>query len=148
MTVKLTRREQSVLLMLADGLSAEQIARRHFVHPSTVKSQTKKIYQKLGATCAGHAVVLGYRAGYIKATKEVPPVNEGMVKEFAELLRLAQTTRTEGYRVYFECSRIALAVLGPPTRDTLNPAALLFGFPIYINDHLAKPRLVVESGSS
>ena len=44
----LTRRERSVALILADGKSHKEAARALGVAPSTVRNQTRSIYEKLG----------------------------------------------------------------------------------------------------
>ena len=45
---QLTHREALVLAALTDGLSAEEIARDHFVALTTVRSQIRAVLQKLG----------------------------------------------------------------------------------------------------
>jgi DNA-binding NarL/FixJ family response regulator len=45
---KLTQREALVLASLTDGLTAEEIARAHFVALTTVRSQIRSVLQKLG----------------------------------------------------------------------------------------------------
>jgi DNA-binding NarL/FixJ family response regulator len=45
---QLTPREAGVLCALADGLSAEEIARHHHVALTTVRSQIRSVLQKLG----------------------------------------------------------------------------------------------------
>lgn len=55
---QLTHREALVLAALTDGLSAEEIARRHFVALTTVRSQIRAVLQKLGVRSQLAAVAL------------------------------------------------------------------------------------------
>ena len=52
----LTVREQKVLALASKGLTGPQIAREHEVGPSTVHTQMKKIYRKLGVHTRASAV--------------------------------------------------------------------------------------------
>ena len=47
---ELTERELEVLRLLVSGLTTRQIARNRYVAPSTVKTQIKSIYRKLGVS--------------------------------------------------------------------------------------------------
>jgi two-component system nitrate/nitrite response regulator NarL len=62
----LSPREQEILSCMAQGISGPQIARRLFVSPSTVKSHTEKLYEKLGVADRGAAVARGMREGLIE----------------------------------------------------------------------------------
>lgn len=55
---RLTHREALVLAALTDGLSAEEIAREHFVALTTVRSQIRAVLQKLGVRSQLAAVAL------------------------------------------------------------------------------------------
>ena len=55
---QLTHREALVLSALTDGLSAEEIAREHFVALTTVRSQIRAVLQKLGVRSQLAAVAL------------------------------------------------------------------------------------------
>jgi DNA-binding CsgD family transcriptional regulator len=59
-----TRREVEVLLLLADGASNEQIARRLVISVGTVKSHVKRILRKLGAANRAEAVSHWLRSEY------------------------------------------------------------------------------------
>ena len=65
--VALTRREQAVLGYLADGLTAEAIARRLPASPATVRKHLQNLYAKLGASDRLGAVVRGLDLGLLKA---------------------------------------------------------------------------------
>lgn len=55
---QLTHREALVLAALADGLSADEIARAHFVALTTIRSQIRSVLQKLGVKSQLAAVAL------------------------------------------------------------------------------------------
>jgi two-component system nitrate/nitrite response regulator NarL len=62
----LTQREQEILACMAQGMPGPEIARKLSVSPSTVKSHTEKLYEKLGVTDRGAAVAEGMRQGLIE----------------------------------------------------------------------------------
>jgi len=64
-TSRLSDREQEVLVLLADGLGAGQIASRLYMSESTAKSHIARIYQKLGATNRAQALVTAMRSGLL-----------------------------------------------------------------------------------
>ncbi len=49
----LTRREEEVLVLLAQGMTAQQIEEALCISNSTVKSHTHAVYQKLGIHSRG-----------------------------------------------------------------------------------------------
>ena len=53
---KLTERELDVLRLLSGKLTTRQMAQSLYVAPSTVRTQVKSIYRKLGASSRGDAV--------------------------------------------------------------------------------------------
>jgi LuxR family maltose regulon positive regulatory protein len=53
---KLTQREHEVLVFLVGELSTREIARHFYVAPSTVRTQIKSIYRKLGVSSRKEAV--------------------------------------------------------------------------------------------
>jgi DNA-binding NarL/FixJ family response regulator len=55
---RLTQREALVLVALTEGLTAEEIAREHFVALATVRSQIRAVLQKLGVRTQLAAVAL------------------------------------------------------------------------------------------
>ena len=55
---RLTRRQAAIWLLLAEGRSNKEIARRLVLAESTVKSQTKSIYRKLGVRNRTQAALL------------------------------------------------------------------------------------------
>ena len=61
----LTPREHDVLLLLAQGLSNEDIARELYLEVSTVKSHLARVMPKLGVTSRLQAVVWAYQNGVV-----------------------------------------------------------------------------------
>ena len=57
----LTHRERDVLRLLADGLSNEEIGKRLFISPETVRTHLRKAMDKLGAETRTQAVALALR---------------------------------------------------------------------------------------
>jgi LuxR family maltose regulon positive regulatory protein len=56
LTEKLTEHELAVLRLLVGELSTRQMAQSLYVAPSTVRTQVKSIYRKLGVSSRGEAV--------------------------------------------------------------------------------------------
>ncbi|MDX6596826.1 MAG: hypothetical protein QOE87_713 [Gaiellales bacterium] len=61
----LTRREHEVLLLLADGLSYEDMGRRLAISPETVRTHMRKAIAKLGARTRPHALAIALRQALI-----------------------------------------------------------------------------------
>jgi LuxR family maltose regulon positive regulatory protein len=61
----LSQREREVLVLLADGLSAKEIAERLSIAVSTAGVHLTRIYEKLGVNKAVIAVRRAIRAGLI-----------------------------------------------------------------------------------
>ncbi|WP_249423737.1 response regulator transcription factor [Nocardioides coralli] len=64
---RLSDREHEVLVLLADGLSAGEIAPKLHLSESTVKSHVARIYQKLGAANRAQALVTAMRIGLLSS---------------------------------------------------------------------------------
>ena len=62
----LSPREQEVLELTADGLSAPQIGRRLYLSPATVKSHLQHVYGKLGVSDRAAAVAEAMRRGLLE----------------------------------------------------------------------------------
>ena len=58
---QLTQRERDVLRLLADGLSNDDIGKRLFISPETVRTHLRKAMDKLGAETRTQAVALALR---------------------------------------------------------------------------------------
>ena len=63
---QLTPREQEVLGLVAEGVSAPDIAARLFIETSTVKTHLQNIYEKLGVSERAAAVAEGMRRGLVE----------------------------------------------------------------------------------
>jgi DNA-binding NarL/FixJ family response regulator len=61
----LTQREREVLRLLADGLSNEEIGRRLFISPETVRTHVRKAMAKLEADTRTQAVAIALRQSLI-----------------------------------------------------------------------------------
>ncbi|MBO0882018.1 MAG: response regulator transcription factor [Mycobacterium sp.] len=66
-TTTLTRRERAVLGYLADGLTAEAIARRMSTRPATVRKHLQNLYAKLGTSDRLGAVIRSRDLGLLHA---------------------------------------------------------------------------------
>jgi DNA-binding NarL/FixJ family response regulator len=62
---QLTEREREVLVLVARGLSNEDIARRLYVSPATAKTHVNRAMVKLGVRDRAQLVVLAYEAGLV-----------------------------------------------------------------------------------
>ena len=61
----ITRRELEILELIASGLSNREIAEKIFVSENTVKTHSRRLFDKLGARRRTQAVQLGKEAGLI-----------------------------------------------------------------------------------
>ena len=62
----LTTREREVLVLVAQGLTNDEIAQRLFLSPLTAKTHVSRIMAKLGARDRVHLVVVGYESGLVR----------------------------------------------------------------------------------
>lgn len=72
-STRLSEREHSILVLLADGLGTGPIARQLHISESTAKSHIARIYQKLGATNRAQAVVTAMRIGLLSSINPTAP---------------------------------------------------------------------------
>ncbi len=61
----LTQREREVLRLLADGLSNEEIGKRLFISPETVRTHVRKAMAKLDSDTRTQAVATALRQSLI-----------------------------------------------------------------------------------
>jgi two-component system, NarL family, response regulator DegU len=64
----ITRREEEVLQLIADGLSTPEVASKLYISQKTVKNHLASIYEKLNARDRTQAVLLAVRMGIVKLT--------------------------------------------------------------------------------
>ncbi|MFK3983313.1 response regulator [Micromonospora sp. NPDC050397] len=67
----LTEREREVLVLVAAGLSNDEIAERLVVSPLTAKTHVNRAMAKLGARDRAQLVVIAYQSGLVRANE--PP---------------------------------------------------------------------------
>jgi DNA-binding NarL/FixJ family response regulator len=61
----LTEREREIVILVASGLSNQDIADRLFLSPLTVKTHVNRAMMKLGARDRAQVVVIAYQAGLV-----------------------------------------------------------------------------------
>ena len=64
----ITRREEEVLQLIADGCSTPEVAEKLYISQKTVKNHLASIYEKLNARDRTQAVLLAVRMGIVKLT--------------------------------------------------------------------------------
>lgn len=68
--------EISMLILTANGTPSTQIAAALNIPPSTVRWRLFRLYRKIGARNAAHAVGIAYRAGLIRNEHITLPIKE------------------------------------------------------------------------
>ena len=63
-----TKREEEVLQLIADGCSTPEVAEKLYISQKTVKNHLASIYEKLNARDRTQAVLLAVRMGIVKLT--------------------------------------------------------------------------------
>ena len=61
----LTDREREVLVLIARGLSNQELAEQLFIADNTVKTHVKRIFTKIGARDRAQAIVIAYESGLV-----------------------------------------------------------------------------------
>ena len=75
--LRLSSRQEAVLVMTARGCSALEMAQALAVSPATVHEHRRRLYLALGARTRGHAVALGWQAGILhhRSGRRVAPAS-------------------------------------------------------------------------
>lgn len=63
---RLTEREQAVLVLLAEGMSAPRISEELHLSPATVRTHLQHLYEKLGVSTQAAAVAAAMRQGLLE----------------------------------------------------------------------------------
>lgn len=63
----LTARQHEILALMAEGLTAPEIAARMWLGYHTVRTHQRRLYARLGAHTGPAAVAAGYRLGLLTA---------------------------------------------------------------------------------
>ena len=91
---QLTRREREVLLLLAEGHSAGEIAQTLVISPKTAATHIQRILEKLGVHSRAEAVAVAYRDGSPVTPSKRPALDrEGEAKLFPLPQRSGMTSR-------------------------------------------------------
>ena len=69
---RLTEREREVLVLVAHGLTNDEIGERVFLSPLTVKTHANRAMAKLGARDRAQLVVIAYQSGLVRAGDSAP----------------------------------------------------------------------------
>ena len=69
----LTPKQQQVLRLVADGLSAKEIAQRTNLSPKTIEFHKASLYDRLGIRSAAALVRYAFRTGIIVESHATPP---------------------------------------------------------------------------
>ena len=70
---RLTDREREVVVLVAQGLTNDDIAERLFVSPLTAKTHVNRAMTKVGARDRSQLVVLAYRSGLVRLPQAQQP---------------------------------------------------------------------------
>jgi DNA-binding NarL/FixJ family response regulator len=68
----LTEREREILVLVAHGLSNDDIAERLYVSPLTAKTHVNRAMTKLNVRDRAQLVVLAYRSGLVRPEEQLP----------------------------------------------------------------------------
>ena len=69
---QITQREREVLILVAHGLSNDDIAERLVLSPLTAKTHVNRAMTKLGVRDRAQLVVLAYQRGIVQAGRAIP----------------------------------------------------------------------------
>jgi DNA-binding NarL/FixJ family response regulator len=69
---ELTEREREIMVLVATGLSNDEIADHLTISPATVKTHASRIMAKVGARDRAQVVVFAHQAGLVRGGRAVP----------------------------------------------------------------------------
>ena len=75
-SVSLTERERQICVLLAMGLSGEEIAEKLFLSSETVRTHIRNAMQRLGVKTRAHLVARAITTGEIPSSPEIPSTSE------------------------------------------------------------------------
>ena len=123
----LTRREKSLLPLIADGLSNKEIAHRLGVCENTVKINLAHIFQKVGVDNRTQLANWVRNGSLVKFDKPVDPISFEAIRAY---LMTAEFTLEQGRELLFiimdrSRSRVSRSVRDYRTNPDLNPPAII-----------------------
>ena len=68
----LTEREREILVLVAHGLSNDDIAERLYISPLTAKTHVNRAMTKLNVRDRAQLVVLAYQSGLVRQGNQLP----------------------------------------------------------------------------
>lgn len=115
----LSKREQEILILVAHGLTNQEIAKELVISPNTVKVHLRNVFEKLEAASRTDAIVKAAQAGWI----QVPGLEEGGSEASPSTPEPGPAPLPRWQRVYFFVAAliVALALLGPGLMTRLQP---------------------------
>lgn len=63
--LRITDRELYILMDIVQGLTEKESAKRSYISVDTLKSSKRRLYRKLNASNAAHAVALSFASGLL-----------------------------------------------------------------------------------
>jgi LuxR family transcriptional regulator, maltose regulon positive regulatory protein len=94
---QLTERELGVLRLLDSEFTSRQMAESLYVAPSTVRTQIKSLYRKLGVSSRGAAVAEAHARGLVEPSPRVNPLGEMRWWVMTDRPAVNYARRPEGY---------------------------------------------------
>jgi DNA-binding CsgD family transcriptional regulator len=94
---QLTERELGVLRLLDSEFTSRQMAESLYVAPSTVRTQIKSLYRKLGVSSRGAAVAEAHARGLVQPSPRVNPLGEMRWWVMTDRPAVNYARRPEGY---------------------------------------------------
>ncbi|WP_308188356.1 response regulator transcription factor [Nocardia australiensis] len=103
----LTAREREVVAMVAEGMSNEDIARKMYVSPLTVRTHVQRATAKLGVQNRAQVVVVAYQSGLVRVDPPQPE-HGGTVRTTALVHFRWSMTLGDGTMAWCVCRMVLL----------------------------------------